>query len=688
MAHGRIFSVSCLYALLLFACAHGSPAGESAPAGGTSYDSRGAEKTVSRESGPRTTSASVYGDEESGAETPAEAPQPPAEPAPEMPVSSLAEDAPSNGRFESDAAEPRAAPAPAKPASRLAKKEKAKEDARRLRRERDRMEGEGERTRADSTVRRVRGGRGEPVDFGGPPGGWRGAPAPIAAPAMRAGRHDDNKQYNRFLSFLAENSHMVVYPIDVSERLTIRTLDEAGKSLHNCRVEVKNLSGKLLSATTTFADGSTQFFPSAVAGRGDEDFTVRARCGRQSRNGQLSRLGRRDNELRFTFNRSVPENVPVDIAIVLDTTGSMQSQIDRLKKTLKAIHFQLTNLPARPDIRFALVAYRDQGDDYVTKPYQFTTDVRAFQRILDSLDADGGGDTPEDLQAALEGAMKKLEWRDSAVRVGFIVADAIPHTDYGQAYNYRSAMRESLERGIKWVAVGAGGLPREGEVIFRQIAQYTMGEYVFITESGAGDHEGGIPGEASHHVGSNYTTENLDQAIIRIVRREISYLTDAPKDFDDTIVATAKPGVPRDTVLAPAVAEVLRQLVDYSAIRLDEGTAVAVVPTTVTADGYADVAGYITDQMVLSASRSPALKVVERDLQAISKELELQLSDIVDVEKAVPLGKMIGAELLIVSKLTVTDDGASLFAKLVRVETGEVLSVAKVDMSTTVVNAS
>ena len=42
-------------------------------------------------------------------------------------------------------------------------------------------------------------------------------------------------------------------------------------------------------------------------------------------------------------------------------------------------------------------------------------------------------------------------------------------------------MRDSLRRGIKWVTVGAGGLPRKGEVIFRQIAQFTMGEYVFVT---------------------------------------------------------------------------------------------------------------------------------------------------------------------------------------------------------------
>ncbi|MBI3180404.1 MAG: VWA domain-containing protein, partial [Deltaproteobacteria bacterium] len=263
-------------------------------------------------------------------------------------------------------------------------------------------------------------------------------PAPVVtAPAMRAGRHDDNKQYNRFLQFLGDNSGMVVYPVNITERLVVRTLDQDGKSLHGCAVEVLDLKGKLLALSTTFADGSTQFFPADASPAEARDYALRARCGSEARNGQLGRSGRRVTDLRFGSARAVPRKVPVDIAVVIDTTGSMQSQIDRLKKTLKAIHFQLTSLSMQPDIRFGLVAYRDRGDDYVTQPYDFTRDVSAFQRVLDKLDADGGGDTPEDLQAALDDALHKLSWREDALRLGFVVADAIPHTDYGQTFTYR-----------------------------------------------------------------------------------------------------------------------------------------------------------------------------------------------------------------------------------------------------------
>jgi uncharacterized protein YegL len=512
------------------------------------------------------------------------------------------------------------------------------------------------------------------------------APRAVAAPAMKAGRHDDNKQYNRFLKFLRNNKHLVDYPVNIDERLVIRTLDKNDRSLHNCRIEVQ-AGGKTLAASVSYADGSTHFFPADRASKGTKTFTVKAACQGRERVLEIQREGVRETPVHFDVGRALPKNIPLDVAIVLDTTGSMQSQIDRLKKTLQAIHLQLTQLKTRPDIRFALVAYRDQGDDYVTRVTHFTGNVERFQRELNKLEADGGGDTPEDLQAALSDALEKLDWRTGAVRLGFVVADAIPHTDYGQKFTYRSAMRESLRRGIKWSTVGAGGLPRKGEVVFRQIAQFTMGEYVFVTQGHRGNSEGGV-GEASHHVGTNYRVENLDQAIVRIVRRELSHLTDEPTDFDYTIVASGTTATPRDKVLAPAVREAMRQLTDYCSIRLAPKTPVAILPVETKDPAYGDVSEYLTEQMILTASREPDFNVVERDLRAIAQEMKLQFSDLFNVEQTVKFGKLTGAELLIVARLSVRGEEAELYGKLVRVETGEILSAAKVHFKNGVIKGS
>ena len=503
-----------------------------------------------------------------------------------------------------------------------------------------------------------------------------------SVPALKAGRHDDNKEYNRFLAFLAQHRRLAVYSTDISERLLVRALDRQGHSLPNCQVTVQSTSdpkqARALAQLTTYADGSTQFFPAAVSGPNDGSFAVEVRCGGAVRSTKLARSGRRDNPIRFDVARQVPTQVPVDVAIVLDTTGSMQGQIDRLKETLDAIHYQLTSLPTHPDIRFGMVAYRDQGDVYVTRVTPFTSNVESYQSVLRDLRADGGGDTPEDLQSGLDAAMHRLDWRPEALRLGFIITDAPPHTDYGQTYNYLEAMKESLRRGIKWVTVGAGGLRIDGEVIYRQIAQYTMGEYVFLTQGGGGDSDGGGGGEASHHVGGNYSTENLDQAIVRIVRRELSYLTATPKDFDTTILATGTPSTPRDEILAPAVAEAVRQLADYSALKLAGKTPVAIAPVSSADATHKSTAEYLTDQLTLSASRNEFFRVVERDLTAVTQEMKLQLSNLFDSSAGVPIGKMVGAEVLIVSKIVAKAGEGELFAKLIRVATGEVLSVAKV----------
>jgi curli biogenesis system outer membrane secretion channel CsgG len=71
-------------------------------------------------------------------------------------------------------------------------------------------------------------------------------------------------------------------------------------------------------------------------------------------------------------------------------------------------------------------------------------------------------------------------------------------------------------------------------------------------------------------------------------------------------------------------------------------------------------------------------RIVERkDLQSVLEELELQLSDLAEEQGAAKVGELLGAELLIIGKLYSTAKEYELFLKLVRVETGEVLSVTK-----------
>ena len=57
----------------------------------------------------------------------------------------------------------------------------------------------------------------------------------------------------------------------------------------------------------------------------------------------------------------------VEVAFVLDTTGSMGGLIEGAKRKIWSIATAIVDSNPDADIRMGLVAYRDIGDDYVTK---------------------------------------------------------------------------------------------------------------------------------------------------------------------------------------------------------------------------------------------------------------------------------------------------------------------------------
>jgi len=220
--------------------------------------------------------------------------------------------------------------------------------------------------------------------------------------------------------------------------------------------------------------------------------------------------------------------VALDVLFLIDATGSMDDEINKLKASILQISAQIDALPARPDVRFGMVTYRDHDDAYVTRAHDFTPDVRVFQAELDKVRARGGGDYPEALNEALHQAVWDVEWRGSeAVRLIFLVADAPPHLDSVQDFAYNVEMVEMVRRGIKIVPIASSGLDDQGEYVFRQLAQFTLGRFVFLTYQEAGQPSSGSGTETSHHVeAQDYTVDDLDKLIVRLVTDELAALNE------------------------------------------------------------------------------------------------------------------------------------------------------------------
>lgn len=177
----------------------------------------------------------------------------------------------------------------------------------------------------------------------------------------------------------------------------------------------------------------------------------------------------------------------VEVAFVLDTTGSMGGLIEGAKRRIWSIARRIEEGRPRPDLRMALVAYRDRGDAYVTQVHDLTADMDAVYRDLTSFQADGGGDGPEHVSAALSDAVHRLSWSGGpALKVIFLVGDAPPHVDYQDGFDYRRHAREAAARGIVVETIQCGG-DTATTAVWREIAGLAAGHYARI------DAQGGMP---------------------------------------------------------------------------------------------------------------------------------------------------------------------------------------------------
>ncbi|TFH03389.1 MAG: VWA domain-containing protein [Candidatus Thorarchaeota archaeon] len=125
----------------------------------------------------------------------------------------------------------------------------------------------------------------------------------------------------------------------------------------------------------------------------------------------------------------------MDVAFVVDTTGSMKDDIRAVKDNLSEIVNHITSGIKDLEIRFGVVSYRDhppQDKSYVTKVFDFTDNVKRVKKLIDELRPSEGGDTPEAVADGLFDARTKLSWEKDSYKVMLLVGDAPPH---GKKYN-------------------------------------------------------------------------------------------------------------------------------------------------------------------------------------------------------------------------------------------------------------
>jgi hypothetical protein len=164
-------------------------------------------------------------------------------------------------------------------------------------------------------------------------------------------------------------------------------------------------------------------------------------------------------------------------------------------------------------IRYGLVLYRDAGDEYVTRSFDFTSDLTTFKGLVGQQSADGGGDFEEAVHEGVK-AMNELSWReDNTARLAFLIGDAPPH-DNEQAQLVAQVDQARL-KGIKLYPVAASGTDSRFEYLMRSAAQWTLARYLFITD------DSGIGGSHAEPTIPCYEVRYLNQLMTRIILAEV-----------------------------------------------------------------------------------------------------------------------------------------------------------------------
>lgn len=368
--------------------------------------------------------------------------------------------------------------------------------------------------------------RTEPERSAAPQGQQWKPDTPLKAGTLTAGSIDDHARYSAFRDYLSNtlqrSPNHPFAAMKIGRRVVIRVSNLQGEGVGDARVTVRPIPSDNQRAddvvrefkTTTSSDGRALFLSARdlPAVGCDYQLTVQPVGDGKPVTQRVTLDQPAWNVVLSDRQRHLP--VKLDLALVIDTTGSMQDELDYLKVEIDDIAAAVKRRFPNVEQRFALILYRDDGDDYVTRTFDFTGSLTEFRRRLAEQSASGGGDYPEAMHLALEQA-GQLSWQKAnTARVLFLVGDAPPHSRFAERTS--TAVESLRDANVKLFPVAGSGVRDEAEWVMRSAAFLTMGRYLFLT-----DHSGVGKPHAKPQTPS-YSVERLNALMVRMIASELA----------------------------------------------------------------------------------------------------------------------------------------------------------------------
>lgn len=297
-----------------------------------------------------------------------------------------------------------------------------------------------------------------------------------------------------------------------SQRYSVRVTDAMGQPVMDCAVElVGNNKSKLWKAKTNNSGIAELWAQPFSIDKNLNNELIISYKGKKHQLKSPQTIIEGINNFQLKEATTMPDN-RADVMFVVDATGSMEDEIAYLKKELEDVVAQVKTEQPALSLQIGSVFYRDEGDKYVTRSSALSADTDATINFINNQSADGGGDYPEAVDAALDEAISQQEWSASArTRIVFLMLDAPPHHDAKSIESIQKSIAKAAEKGVKLIPIASSGIDKKTELLMRFFSLTTNGSYVFMT-----DHSGVGNGHVEPTVGE-YRVEYLNELLARII---------------------------------------------------------------------------------------------------------------------------------------------------------------------------
>lgn len=307
-----------------------------------------------------------------------------------------------------------------------------------------------------------------------------------------------------------------IWRMNPSGRYTVIVQSEKNSPIIDCTLELVAKNGDIIWSTKTDNTGKGELwnhFDNEVTEQ-KADFIRVKYDGHTQKIERPKTIDRGVNTFKLPSACDIPE--AVDILFTVDATGSMGDEISYLQAELVDVINKVKSKYKNVQLRLGSVFYRDHGDTYVTRKSAFNSDVNVTNDFIAQQYADGGGDGPEAVDAALAESIDNLSWSARArTRLMFLVLDAPPHADKAFIDKMNLYVKRAAEKGIRIIPLVASGggydQDKSLEYLMRCCALGTNGTYAFLT-----DHSG-IGGTHTAPSTDKYEVETLNALLLRII---------------------------------------------------------------------------------------------------------------------------------------------------------------------------